>query len=1284
VNTCPRSTKGLPRRALLAASALAAMLATGAPAQAAVTDLTDEPIATQSSTSTAPNVMFILDDSGSMDWDYMPGSGTAADPSLITNTSGSYGYKSSQCNGLAYDPKQTYTPPVKWNGVSYPDASYTGVWTDGYTPRFTGNTAYALNNTALTHSLGSKSMTFSYSTGILVSLLNLVTSTVNLLVDTGLTSVDQSLPTWATGTKVVLLDQSDSAFWMVGTATKGAFSSPGFLACLIACTQTQTYTVNVTFFTGKDNASNSDWYINTPATTNLGTSTYYDYTGTQAAMGWTYNAAGSTDATTTYARECISKIGLAPGLTKFTAQTVTTSSAAADQLNYANWYQYQRTRLMLMKSASGKAFLGMPATYRVGVTKISHSQYSSANANFFLGVNPFTEDATVTTQGQKFNFYVHLYNSKFFDRDASTVFNGQRSTSFGTPLRLSLAQVGKYYAGKLSGATEPMTAACQRNYAILSTDGYWNDTTTPTGLTGAAIGNQDASPEVRPMLDGLSKSNTLADVAQYFYATDLRDPALSNCGTASLCTNDTTATTDIGTIGRQNMVTYTVGLGVGGTLSYDKSYASQTSGDFASIKSGTKNWPDPTVLENATRVDDLWHTAVNGRGRYFSAQNAKDLTTSLETTINNLVQTAGSGNAISSSAFQLSASDTNYTFKGSYVTSKWIGELEAFAVSADATIATMATWAAQDQLDTLANRNSRIAPASGVTSPQCGSLYSNCNDERVIYFMHPTTKARTAFTYPDLLAAGLDADAKFTSSCGTTPKLSQCTGLSTAQKALVNTGKNFVNYLRGDATYENTNTTNPLFRSRDAALGDIAGGSPAYAGKPPFQYTDTGYSDYVTAQTSRTKMVYVPANDGMLHAFYALTGKEAWAFVPNTVMPNLYKLADKSYTHQYFVDGSPVIADIKVGGVWKTILIGGLNKGGKAYYALDVTDPTTPIPLWEYTHANLGYTYGNPVITKNSAGTWVVAFTSGYNNTATGLGYLYVLDAYSGLPMAGSPMATTAGTATTPSGLAPLNAWVDSSKDNTAKRLYAGDLLGNLWRFDINTAVVAPVAKFVVSSVGQPITVKPESGSVTYNGTTYPVVLVGTGRYLHSNDVSNTALQSVYAVRDKLDDTGWGDVRAGGLLVSKSFTSAGSGTDLTRTATSSTKVDWSSKSGWVLDLRPSSTTLEGERVVTNMAVAYSTLVVGANIPSAAASCTAAGGTSWLYYLSLADGYTDVAPMYQGNTMISGISVIYDSAGKAIVITNRSDGTTKKQTNSPASPAASTGGIRRVSWRELVN
>jgi len=212
---------------------------------------------------------------------------------------------------------------------------------------------------------------------------------------------------------------------------------------------------------------------------------------------------------------------------------------------------------------------------------------------------------------------------------------------------------------------------------------------------------------------------------------------------------------------------------------------------------------------------------------------------------------------------------------------------------------------------------------------------------------------------------------------------------------------------------------------------------------------------------------------------------------------------------------------------WKTILVGGFNKGGSGYYALDITDPSSPKALWEFTDANLGLSFGNPVITKNKDGTWVVVFASGYNNTADGKGRLFVLDANSGAKMM-DPIATTAGSAGTPSGLAKINAWIDSPSNNTATRFYGGDLLGNLWRFDTD-GLVEPhqgallLAKFQLdASTPQPITIKPET--VDVGG--MPVVVVATGQYLGTSDIISTTQQSIYGIKDPLTNTGWGDVRA--------------------------------------------------------------------------------------------------------------------------------------------------------------
>ena len=238
-------------------------------------------------------------------------------------------------------------------------------------------------------------------------------------------------------------------------------------------------------------------------------------------------------------------------------------------------------------------------------------------------------------------------------------------------------------------------------------------------------------------------------------------------------------------------------------------------------------------------------------------------------------------------------------------------------------------------------------------------------------------------------------------------------------------------------------------------------------------------------------------------------------------------------SHQFLVDGTPVVGDIFDGTDWKTILVGGLNGGGKGYYALDISDPSSPKTLWEFSSdVNLGLSYGNPIITKRADGTWVVVVTSGYNNTAgDGLGHLYVLNANTGSVLLN--LATTAGSSVNPSGLAKINAWVDTTTDNKAMRFYGGDLLGNLWRFDIDNRIAPSgneatlLANFTVGTTPQPITSIPKTLTVSSGASTYPVVVLGTGQYLGTSDITTTDQQSIYAIKDTLAATGWGNIRAG-------------------------------------------------------------------------------------------------------------------------------------------------------------
>ena len=336
---------------------------------------------------------------------------------------------------------------------------------------------------------------------------------------------------------------------------------------------------------------------------------------------------------------------------------------------------------------------------------------------------------------------------------------------------------------------------------------------------------------------------------------------------------------------------------------------------------------------------------------------------------------------------------------------------------------------------------------------------------------------------------------------------------------------------------------------------------PVYVQKPFANYLDPGYGAFQTTWANRAPMVYVGGNDGMLHAFNAVVnpplpstpidtqaGMEKWAVIPSTVLPNMYQLADSAYVapanHRFFVDGTPVAADIDIDGSgnWRTILVGGLNAGGKGYYAIDVTDPSVlpPKALWEFKQdtaqcpspalgpysasvaaqstitgdCHLGLTFGKPVVTK-LAGRWVVMFASGYNND-DGVGYLYVVDAYTGklIQKIATPAVSGAD-----AGLAQINNYVNNALvDNTTVRAYGGDLLGRVWRFDFAGAGSAQLIGTAQDSgsTPQPITTRVELAEL--NGK--PMVFVGTGQLLGTADIANMDQQSVYGIVDPLTSVG--------------------------------------------------------------------------------------------------------------------------------------------------------------------
>ena len=868
-------------------------------------------------------------------------------------------------------------------------------------------------------------------------------------------------------------------------------------------------------------------------------------------------------------------------------------------------------------------------------------------------------------------------------------------------------------------------------------------------------------------------SNTLADVAAYYYDTDLRDsaedkgtgtctgPVVAPSTTANnLCTNNVPANgLDVATT--QHMTTFTLGLGAQGQMVYSPTHWTDTSGDFFDVKmgstanpatgvcswqgSGLCNWPTPSA-DSIANIDDLWHAAVNGRGAYFSATDPASLSKGLTDTLSIIVNTPrpGTAAAAASSNPNITSSD-NYIFSSSYKSVDWYGELIRQQIDNSGALSEP-QWSAMRLLDCA------TTPWTAGTSYAAGSNFSHGG---VCYTVTDAYSSGTQFGAGDLANAAVVAGAPVTRKIytkGTSGMISfEWANLSTTQKAYFtkpaiaartdgnggltqfcetggtclpadrqnNTtvasggaaGEALVNFLRGDRANEGT-----YYRTRAHVLGDIVSSEARYVKAPLFRYNDAGYSDYRAAKANRAGMVYVGANDGMLHAFNAENGQEAWAYIPSMVLPEIYRLADKEYAgkHQFFVDNSPEVGDICpnapasacTGAQWKTILVGGLNRGGKGYFALDITDPANPVLLWEFTDATLGYTYGNPRITKLKDGTWVVMFASGHNN-ADGKGRLYVLNAFSGQKI--RTIETNTGSASAPGGLARISAHArEPMTNNTTTAVYGGDLLGNLWRFDVNGDIGASgydahrLATFKDAD-GKPQSVTAKPLEATIKGK--PVVYVGTGRFLGTSDVMNTGIQTFYAVRDPLDATSYFDNPrdAGNKFVAQTI-SAGtcpegaelsvcSPGQLVRTS-SSNAVDWSVANGFYVDFL-----VPGERSATDPTLGLGTLLFTTITPQASSAnvCGDDSGStsaSFVYALDYLTGGAvvgakDVVGMSLGNGMVTRPIMVAQADGTVRALIRASMGagggidlgTTLVRT--PPIRPVSSGAVRRVSWRELT-
>jgi type IV pilus assembly protein PilY1 len=781
------------------------------------------------------------------------------------------------------------------------------------------------------------------------------------------------------------------------------------------------------------------------------------------------------------------------------------AATAQEKQNYANWYSYYRTRLFAVKSSAGEAFRAIGDDFRVGFHTIDGVSNGNQNGGF-LKVDTFT-------LGHRDAWY-NLFYSQY--------------ANYATPLRAAMTRIGEYYrtGAKPSGGIEdPIQYSCQPNYHILSTDGYWNG----AGGSGAAVGAawNDVLPNNPDLLSaltnefgttfsasspwpkiyrrniGASSNDTLANIAAYYWQTDLRPgPTMPN--------NVPTSSKD--SASWQHVTQFTIAFSAVGNVAYP-------SGAAPIRAPGPAVWPAP-VANSPASVDDLWSSAVVGHGQYFNVSSPEELLNKLGAALQDIAGRQASGTPSAATANDYENANLPYIFRASYKPGEWTGKLEVREVNAITGGGQgVPLWDAKTKLD----------------DQVVGSGWDN---RRFIATMNTSTNTGVPFRWSSLSAAqktSLDADSVM------------------SQKIL--------DYLRGNRALEDDapatsipapTSTVGLFRNRASVLGAIINSKPHYEAAPSgplLELYNPGYTAFKLAKQNRTPTMYVGASDGMLHAFKATvgdtdSGEEKWAYVPGMLYKNgvdglaswAWKYADplpKKFSHRYRVDQSPIVTDVDFGraGVpigtpdWRTILVAGLNKGGKGFYALDVTNPDAASEadvaakvLWEFTGDSLGdpkmgYSFGEPQIVKTRRFGWVIAVTSGYNNAA-GTGHLWLINPKTGAVL--HRFDTGVGSASVPSGLGQVNGFRLSDKDNTVEQLYSADLMGNVWRFDVaspaSTDWVTTGTK--IAAVGEPITTRPVISMDPYN-TKNRWVVFGSGKLLGQSDVaSSTTNSTFFAIKD--------------------------------------------------------------------------------------------------------------------------------------------------------------------------
>ncbi|WP_374668663.1 PilC/PilY family type IV pilus protein [Ramlibacter sp.] len=796
---------------------------------------------------------------------------------------------------------------------------------------------------------------------------------------------------------------------------------------------------------------------------------------------------------------------------------------AEERQNYANWKEYHSTRYKLAKTGIGLAFQPLDPTFRLGWGRISALGGSASTLD--KGVRRY--DSTVQKE-----FLDWLY--------------GITGTS-STPNLATVNRMGQYYQrqdnngpwadsptgnGSItdSGSANNNHASCRRSYGMLMTDGYYTDSITLSDVD-SANGPLITSPSsyqytpVGPYSDGngITRSNTFADIAMKYWVNDLR-PDLPN----------NVAPTASDEAFWQHMNFFAIGLGVTGTLNNaDPAVLQSLTGNGAAR---TLNWPNAPAASSRSAIDDMWHATINGRGSLLNASRADELNEAITKMMSDISGREGTQSGVAVSATSLTRGTKKYT--PSYTPVTWNGNVTAYTLDESTGAQNGIAW----QIETLTYTD----PTTGART--YSSIMPDHAQRRIAVGNGATSGARAVnFTFADMGS------------------------LTSQMNGTVNA--NLINYLRGDASKEDTSSTSSdptaIYRPRLTRLGDIVNSTPVYVKDSldmNYQLLPSsvpGYSSYrsfVGLKQARAEgVIFVGGNDGMLHAFrdgtYDATtqatltpgGIEVFAYVPHAVLGTLNQLADKAYVHRYYVDGPLTEHDAYISGGWKNIVIGttgagaGIASGGgtsprAGVFAIDVTginssptNITASNVLWEINSSQAAFSQLGHVLTDVQTGvtldgTWVAIFGNGYESAAC-TARLFVVNLATGALIREINTASGACSSGNRNGLGGIR--VVRNANQQVIGVYAGDLRGNMWKFNLNNASPASWGvdlggqPLYAAGANQPITAIPSVLPLPILGTTDPkpgyMVVFGTGKFFEVADINTTAQQTLYGVWDSAE-----------------------------------------------------------------------------------------------------------------------------------------------------------------------